>query len=110
MEAMYMIHGSMNADSHWGQYKGDSDKRPDIKTPTEFNPFDPNDYDDATNTIKNKHEVERTIAVSLNGEYCILSNLRAYANIDLVFVKGQRNIVGKNANDMQVTIGASYSL
>lgn len=110
LEAMYMVHGSMNADSPWGQYSGDSDERPDIKTPTEFNPFDPNDYDKDSNTITNKHAIERTISISLNGEYIILENLKTYANIDLIFATGLRNIEGKNANDLQITIGASYSL
>lgn len=109
-EAMYMVHGSMNADSYWGRYNGNDDKTPDVSTPTEFNPFDPDDYDRSTNTIKQKHAIERTMVISFNGEYTILDNLKAYGNIDLLFVTGQRNIKNANANDVQITLGASYSL
>lgn len=110
LEAMYMVHGSMNADSNWGMYRKEYEDAPDIKTPTEFNPFDPNDYDKATGTVKQRHAIERTVAISINGEYTILDNLKAYGNIDILFVKGQRNVEGADANDVQITLGASYSL
>ena len=50
------------------------------------------------------------MVISFNGEYTILDNLKAYGNIDLLFVSGQRNVEGANANDVQITLGASYSL
>ena len=110
LEAMYMQHGSMNVNSRWGMYQGNYDNAPDVSTPTTFDPFNPDDYDPATDTVKQEHAVETSTILSLSAEYNILSCLSAYTNIDLLIVKNVNNVEGVNGTDVQVTLGASYSL
>jgi len=109
-EAMYMVSGSMNVNSYWGRYRKEYDDAPDVKTPTTFNPFDSEDYDTTTNTVKKQHAVEKSIILSLTGEYNILRNLKVYGIVDCLIVTNQRNVEGANETDLQATIGISYSL
>ncbi len=109
-EAMYMVSGSMNVNSYCGEYRKTYDDAPDVKTPTEFNPFDTNDYDAATDTVKTKHAVEKSIILSLTGQYNILKNLKVYGIVDCLIVINQRNVADANETDLQATIGISYSL
>lgn len=108
-ETMLMYHGSMNVNSVWGNYNGDYDNAPDIKTPSKFNPFNTDDYDVTTNTVKVYHPVERSIILSLTGEYYILPSLSIYGAVDSLIVKNKGNKAG-NATDFQFTFGVSYSL
>ena len=110
LEAMFMKHGSMNVTSRWGMYQGNYENAPDVSTPTTFDPFNPDDYDPATNTIKQTHAVETSTILSLSAEYNILSCLSAYTTVDLLIVKNVNNVEGVNGTDLQVTLGASYSL
>ena len=100
----------MNVNSRWGMYQGNYDDAPDVSTPTTFDPFNPDDYDPATDTVKQEHAVETSTILSLSAEYNILSCLSAYTNIDLLIVKNVNNVEGVNGTDVQVTLGASYSL
>lgn len=109
-EAMFMRHGSMNINSRWGMYRKEYDDAPDIKTPTTFNPFDPNDYDPETGKTKQEHAVETSTVLSLSAEYNILSCLSAYTYADLLIVKNVNNVEGVNGTDFQLTFGVSYSL
>ena len=110
LEAMYMQHGSMNVNSRWGMYQGNYENAPDVSTPTTFNPFDPDDYDTATGKVLQTHAIETSTILSLSAEYNILSYLNAYTNVDLLIVKNVNNVEGVNGTDVQVTLGASYSL
>ncbi len=109
-EALFMKHGSMNADSYWGMYRKEYDNAPDVSTPTTFNPFDPEDYDTTTNKVLQKHAVETSTILSLNAEYNIISCLSVYTYADLLIVKNVNNGEGVNGTDLQVTFGVSYSL
>ncbi len=109
-EMMYMMHGSMSSTSRWGQYEGSYSNAPDVTTPTTFNPFDPEDYDVATDTILRTHGVEKSTILSLSGEYNILQSLAVYGVVDWLFVDNVANTKGKNLKDFQVTLGVSYSL
>lgn len=109
-EAMYMVSGSMNVNSYWGMYRKAWDDAPDVKTPTTFNPFDSEDYDTTTNKVIQRHAVEKSIILSLTGEYNILRSLKVYGIVDCLIVTNQRNVEGANETDLQATIGISYSL
>lgn len=109
-EAMFMEHGSMNVNSYWGMYRKEYDDAPDIKTPTTFNPFDPDDYDPETGKPKQEHAVETSTVLSLSAEYNILSCLSAYTYADLLIIKNVNNVEGVNGTDFQLTFGVSYSL
>ncbi len=115
LEAMFMRNGSMNANSYWGMYRnndslGNYKEAPDVSTPTTFDPFDPADYDTTTGKVIQEHAVETSTILSLSAEYNLLSCLSAYTNIDLLIVKNVNNVEGVNGTDVQVTVGASYSL
>ena len=116
LEAMYMVHGSMDVNSIWGWYHGDNDQTPVVSTPTTYNPFDSDDYeyghepDYSDGYIKQEHAVEKTIVISLSGEYCILKGLSATAAADFMFVKNKDNIENNNQNDIQITVGIKYSI
>ncbi len=109
-ETLFMEHGSMNADSYWGMYRAEYDDAPDIKTPTTYNPFDPDDYDPATGTVKSVKAVEKSVVLSLSGEYSIRSNLSVYAIADCVIVRNKNNVKDRNSTDFQFTFGVGYSL
>ncbi len=109
-EAAFIEHGSMNADSCWGMYRDMYENAPDVKTPTTFNPFDPDDYDAATGTVKSDKEVEKSIILSLGGEYDIRSNLRVYATADCVIVRNKDNVKGRKTTDFQISFGVGYTL
>ena len=114
-EALFMKHGSMNVNSYWGRYRnnttlGNYEDAPDVSTPTTFNPFDPEDYDPATGKVLQTHAIETSTILSLSAEYNILSCLSAYTTVDLLIVKNVNNVEGVNGTDLQVTLGASYSL
>ena len=109
-EAMFMEHGSMNVSSRWGMYQGKYENAPDVKTLTTFNPFDPADYDPETGKILQEHAIEKSVILSLTGEYDILSNLSVYAVADCLIVKNKGNADGVNSTDFQFTFGVGYSL
>lgn len=107
---MYMVSGSMNVNSYWGEYRKTYEDAPDVKTPTEFNPFDTTDYDATKDEVKQYHAVEKSIILSLTGQYNILKNLKVYGIVDCLIVINQRNVADANETDLQATIGISYSL
>ena len=109
-EAMFMAHGSMNVSSKWGMYEGKYENAPDVKTPTTYDPFDTADYDPATGTVLQEHAVEKSVILSLTGEYSIMPNLSVYAAADCLIVKNKGNVDGVRATDFQFTFGVSYSL
>ncbi len=109
-EAMFLEHGSMSADSYWSMYRGQYDNAPDVKTPTTFNPFDTGDYDPETDTVLTEHAVEKTVVLSLTGEYNILSSLSVYGVVDCLIMRNHNNVEGNNGVDFQFTLGMSYSL
>ncbi len=109
-EAMLMNHGSMNISSKWGMYQGKYENAPDVKTPTTYDPFDPADYDPDANKVLQEHAVEKSVVLSLTGEYDILSNLSVYGIADCLIVKNKGNVDGVNSTDFQFTFGVSYSL
>ncbi len=109
-EAAFIEHGSMNAESYWGMYRAGYENAPDVKTPTTYNPFDPDDYDVSTGTIKSEKKVEKSLILSLSGEYSIKSNLTLYAAADCVIVRNKDNVKDRNTTDFQFTFGVGYTL
>ncbi len=114
-EAMFLQSGSMNGDSYWGMYRnnealGDYSDAPDVKTPTTYDPFDPADYDPDAKKVLQEHAVEKSVVLSLTGEYDILSNLSVYGIADLLIVRNKGNVQDRNSTDFQFTFGVSYSL
>ena len=116
IEAMYRVHGSMNVNSYWGAYHGDNDQTPVVSTPTTYNPFDPNDYqyghepDYSDGVILQEHAVEKSIILSLSGEYCITDGLTANLAADFLFVTDKGNVADNKQNDIQITAGIKYSI
>ena len=116
IEAMYRVHGSMNVNSYWGAYHGDNDQTPVVSTPTTYNPFDPNDYqyghepDYSDGVILQEHAVEKSIILSLSGEYCIMDGLTANLAADFLFVTDKGNVADNKQNDIQITAGIKYSI
>lgn len=108
-ETMFMLHGSMNAESNWGNYTGEYVNAPDIKTPTTFNPFNGDDYDSTTDTIKMTHPVEKSLILSITGEYNIFESLSVYGIADCLLVNNINNSNVDSA-DFQFTFGLSYAL
>lgn len=108
-ETMLMYHGSMNAESNWGNYAGEYVNAPDIKTPTTFNPFNPDDYDASSNKVLTSHPVERSLIFSLTGEYYITPSFSIYGVVDTLLVKNKGN-KSVDSTDFQFTFGLSYSL
>lgn len=107
----YLIRGSMsNPDAYWHQYNDEYNDAPDLETPTTFNPFDPDDYDATTNTVKREHGVEKSFIITLGGEYNILPSLSVYAVADFLFVQNVNHTSGNSGNDLQLSFGISYSL
>ena len=109
-EAMFIEHGSMNVSSRWGMYQGEYENAPDVKTPTTYDPFDPEDYDAATGTVLREHSVEKSVVLSLTGEYSILSNLSVYGVADCLIVRNRDNVKDSDSTDFQFTFGVTYSL
>lgn len=113
-EAMYLQHGSMNVNSLWGMYckwdTADYRNAPDVSTPTTFDPFDTNDYDPNNKTITSTKAVEKTLALSVTGEYQILKCLSASLAADFLFVNNMDNVAGNDQIDVQITAGIKYSI
>ncbi len=115
-EAMYMVHGSMNVNSIWGWYHGNDDQTPIVTTPTTFNPFDANDYaygtepDYSDGHVIQEHAIEKSIILSLTGEYYIANGLTATAAADFLFVTDLKNIADNKQNDVQLTVGLKYEI
>lgn len=109
-EAMLMKHGSMDINSKWHMYRDKYEDAPDVSTPTTFNPFDSDDYDTSTNTVKTEHAVEQSIILSLTGEYKILKGLSASAKADFLIVQNLDNVEGNDQTDVQITVGLKYEI
>lgn len=109
-EAMFLEHGSMNANSKWHMYRKQYDDAPDVSTPTTFNPFEKDDYDPSTGTVINEHAVEKSIVLSLTAQYQIAKGLSANLAADYMIVKNMNNVADNNQNDLQISLGIKYSL
>ena len=109
-EAMFMKHGVMDIDSNWGMYNGNDDPTPVVSTPSDFNAFDPADYDYGTHTVLQRHPAEQTIVLSLTGEYVAAEGLSLNLAADYLIVKNNGNVEGENYSDFQLTVGLKYSI
>ena len=109
-EALYMMHGTMDINSRWGMYQGNDDPTPVVSTPSEYNVFDPADYNYETHEILQKHPVETRIVLSFSGEYQVLDNLSASLAADFIIIRNKDNVADNNQNDVQITAGIRYSI
>ena len=109
-EAMFMKHGVMNIESNWGMYKGNDDPTEVVHTPSDFNAFDPADYDYSTHTVLQRHPAEQTIVLSLTGAYTVTKGLDLNLAADYLIVKNKGNDAAVNASDFQLTLGLKYSI
>ena len=109
-EAMFMKNGVMNIGSNWGMYQGNDDPTPVVSTPSDFNAFDPADYDYGTHTVLQRHPAQQTVVLSLTGEYIVTAGLGLNLAADYVIVRNKGNVEGADYSDLQLTIGLKYSI
>lgn len=67
-------------------------------------------YDVSTGTIKSGKKVEKSLILSLSGEYNIKRNLTLYVAADCVIVRNKDNVKDRNTTDFQFTFGIGYTL
>lgn len=119
-EVMYMLHGSMDVNSPWGWFKENenhTDETPVPTTPTTYNVFDPADYSYGTEAnnysdgyVINEQAVEKSLVLSLSGEYYITKSLTATLAADYLIVANRFNVQNSNENDFQLTFGIKYEI
>ncbi len=100
----------MNVSSKWGMYERKYENAPDVKTPTTCNPFDSADYDPATGTVLREHAAEKSVILSLPGEYSILQHLSVYSVADCLFVRNRDNAEERNTTGFQFTFDVGWTI
>jgi hypothetical protein len=103
--AFYMWHGTFDIYTAWSQIGGDSGVPYDISTPTDEH-YTENYADD---DVSDRDSVSRTLVLGVNGSYEISRYLTAFGQIDYIHVANYENVSGVNEQDVQLTLGITYS-
>lgn len=106
VNGFYMLHGTFDIYTAWSKIGKDTGVPHDISTPTEEHY--PVNYDDANADQRNS--VSHTLVIGASGSYQIVQGLKAYGQIDFINVNNYKNIEGNKTQDIQLTLGVSYSL
>jgi hypothetical protein len=101
----YMLHGTHDMFTAWAVEGGSNGVTPGISTPT--SQHETTNYNDP-NAQSERNAVSRTVVLGLHGAYIFNRNFNAFAQLDYTNIRNQGNIRGQDANDFQLTIGASY--
>ncbi len=105
----YMLHGTHDKWTMWSRVGADESSTypPFHSTPTTSH--DTDNYGDLNTDARDS--VSRTFVIGVKGGYTILKNFDVYAQVDYINIVNPKNI-STNApwNDVQITLGLSYSL
>jgi hypothetical protein len=106
LNGFYMIHGTHDIYTAWSKIGGDSDVPHDISTPTEEHHTD--NYNDSD--VSDRDSASGTLVIGANGSYQIAEGLKTFGQLDFIHINNFENASGQAAQDVQLTVGISYSL
>lgn len=105
----YMLHGTHDKWTMWSRVGTGSSSFPIYHT-TPTTSHDTNNYGDL-NATDERDSVSRTFVIGVKGGYTILKNFDVYAQVDYINIVNPKNIsINEPWNDVQITLGLSYSL
>ena len=99
----FMKHGTSDYYTCWAA----TQETYESSTPTTSHPTDNHADDDATST---RNAASTTFVSGIHGSYTFNKNLDIYGQIDLIKINNYANIAGNTLNDIQLTLGACYSI
>jgi len=104
----FMAHGTHDKWTTWSAvYATDSEDEPkDYAAPTTTHDT-PNSADD---NASSRNAIAYTTAFSLLGNWNFWKGFSVYGEADFIYVANFRNIKGRSAGDVQLTLGVTYSL
>ena len=107
VNGFYMLHGTFDIYTAWSKIGKDTGVPHDISTPTETH-YPQNYNDEDADDVRNS--ASHTLVIGASGSYQIVKGLKAYGQIDYINVNNYKNIEGNHTQDIQLTLGVSYSL
>ena len=102
----FMWHGTMDIYSMWSLIGGTGNAPYDISTPTTSHPT--GNYNDSD--VSDRNSVSQTMVLGVNGAYDINEHLHVFGQLDYININNYKNIADSKASDVQLTMGATYSL
>ncbi|MHC1691817.1 MAG: hypothetical protein AB9828_02160 [Sphaerochaetaceae bacterium] len=102
----FMWHGTMDIYSMWSRIGGSSGVPYNISTPTTSHPT--GNYNDSD--VSDRNSVSQTMVLGVNGAYDINEHLHVFGQLDYININNYENVAGSKASDVQLTMGATYSL
>lgn len=101
----YIAHGCFDALTRWEEVVPGS--KDDPSAPSSSHPSSGNYSKDPNWEARNA--VSHTVNISIEGGYTPIANLNLFMRGDIIFIVNSGNIKGVNANDLQLSLGVSYS-
>lgn len=102
----YMIHGTHDMYTAWTQTGGTTGDN-EFHSPTTSHPT-ANAADSTAQTTRNS--AYHLLVAGVHGSYEINTHFSVYGQVDYIHIKNYKNVSGKNTNDVQLTLGVSYSM
>jgi hypothetical protein len=106
LNGFYMIHGTHDIYTAWSNIGFNTGVPHDISTPTtdhltvNYNDSEADDRDSAS----------QTLVIGVSGSYQIMKGLSTFGQLDYININNYGNIQGQKVQDIQLTLGISYSL
>lgn len=106
LNGFYMIHGTHDIYTKWSQMGGTTGVPYDLSTPTEEHHTENYADDD----VSDRDSASGTLVIGANGSYQIAEGLKTFGQLDFIHINNFENASGQTAQDVQLTVGISYSL